>query len=401
MPARNRRRFADALLNSQAGDHAQALPLAATFAHANEYSVVNDDVTFTFYKTTNTTFGPIYGPGGNVWFAAGGSVGSFNVADKTITQCPQTSGLAQEIVADGEGNVWFGVSWGPNVIGSSNGSCSVQTHATAGWTNDLALGSDGNIYFSDRGQKIGRATPSGTITEFATTFGTNDPYVGPDGSIWFGESGPKVGRLAIATGQVTEWTVKAAATSGSLIYGPDGSIWFGTDLVIGRITPQGDVQQFDIDNAGAFNLLVGPDGNIWFACQFSAQVGKVTMSGEVSLYNINDNPMGMVFGVDNKLYVGQLSYFLAVVDLLGNVTEVTLTGAVPYAPYLGPDGNVWFPGNPWLSPGVSPFIGRITPAGVLTEFPQSAYPNSFLNSTDGKSMYMGMGTYLFGVVNFS
>lgn len=400
MPSRHHRRFADILINSPAGAHMRARPLPAEVAKLGKHSSSAEGVTFDYYTTTATTFGPLYGPNGNVWFTAGGSVGEFIIASKTIRQCPGLNGLAQEVVADQAGNLWFGMSWGAYCIGRSTTACNVTSYATAGWTNDLVLGPDGNVYFSDNGRKLGRAAPNGTITEFPTTYGTNDPIVGPGNTIWFGEFGPKVGRLSLADNQITEWTVKANV-SGSLLATPDGSVWFGTDFVIGRITPQGQVQEYNIGGAGAFNLLYGPDGNVWFGCQYAAQSGKVTPSGQVSLYNINGDPMGMCFGSDNKLYVGQVTYFLSVVDLQGNVTNRPLTGAVPYAPHLGPDNNVWFSGNPFMSPGVSAFIGRIKPDGQLTEFPQSAYPNSFLNGRDGRTMYMGMGTYAFGVVTLT
>lgn len=401
MASRKHRRYANVLLNSPTGAHLRAQPLPTVVAVKDQNRSSGEGVIFNFYATNGTPVDPIYGPSGNIWFSIGGSVGEFIIGNNTIQQCPGTSGLAQEIISDNDGHVWFGISWGPKTIGSSTPGCDVVTYPTAGWTNDVVLGPDGNVYFSETAQCLGRATPGGKITEFTTSFGTNDPIVGPDGNIWFGENGPKVGRLNVSSGTISEWDVKAGVGSDSLIVGPGGSVWFGTDLVIGRITPAGQVEQYDINRAGAFNLLNGPDGNVWFGCQFAAQVGKVTMDGQVSLYNINDTPMGMVFGTDNKLYVAQLTYYLAVVDLGGNVTEHSLTGAVPYPPHVGPDGNVWFSGNPWQSPTVSPFVGRITPNGILTEFPLSAYPNGFLNGTDGTTMYMTMNTYRFGVVTLS
>ncbi len=398
MPSRNQRRFADILLNSLAGSHMRAEPLPASVSDQDQHSSSIYGVTFDFYKTYGTTVDPIFAANGNVWFSDGSAVGEFIINEKMIRQCGSTSGAAQEIIADDDGHVWFGISGGPGLIGRSTMDCTVTTYSTAGWTNDVLLGPDKNIYFSDSGGKIGRATPDGKITEFTTSYGTNSPIIGPnDGSIWFGENGPKVGRLALPGDEVTEWNVKAMVGSGSLLVGPDGSVWFCTDYVIGRVTPQGNVEEYDIGGAGAFNLLNGPDGNVWFGCQNSAKVGNVTQDGRVSLYDINDNSMGLVFGTDDKLYVGQLSYYLAIIDLQGNVNERQLTGAIPYPPHVGPDGNVWFSGNAWQSLGVSSFVGRITPDGDLQEFPLSAYPNSFLNGKDGKTMYMGMNTYRFGV----
>ena len=61
-------------------------------------------------------------------------------------------------------------------------------------------GPDGNVWFSEGGNKIGRITPSGTITEFtAGSTGGDSPLSltsGPDGNIWFVEfSADKIGRL--------------------------------------------------------------------------------------------------------------------------------------------------------------------------------------------------------------
>ncbi|HVZ39787.1 MAG TPA: hypothetical protein VHI13_10955 [Candidatus Kapabacteria bacterium] len=400
MPLRNHLRFTDIMLNSAAGATMRAQRLSPELAASTVHSIVSNGVTFDFYQTSSITVGPIVGPNNNIWFAVGTSVGQFVLPQKTIQECPPTqAGLAQELVTDLTGNIWFGISFGAPVIGRSTPGCNVTTYPTNGPTSNVVLGPNGNIYFSDQGQRIGSATPAGIITEFPTTYGTVDPIVGPGNAIWFGEFGPRIGKLTLPGNQVTEWTVTAAAITSSLLATPDGSVWYGTDLTIGRITPGGQVQEYPIGNAGAFNLLLGPDGNVWFGCQFSAQVGKVTPAGQVSLYNTNDLPMGLAFGSDNKLYVGQLSYFLSVVDLNGNVNNLPLTGAIPFPPHLGPDGNIWFSGNPYLSPGVSPFIGCITPAGVLTEFQTSAYPNSFLNAPDGSAIYMGMNTARFGVIN--
>lgn len=399
MTPRKNRRFIDFLVKHPARNYALLSTEPALLADHDSYSMKSGNVTFDFYKTSATTHLPLYGQNGNVWFTDGGSVGEFIVASKTIKECPQTAGLAQELINGPNGGLWFGLI-GINAIGYSDMNCDVKTFATAGWTTDLVLGTNGLIYFSDKANKIGSVTTNGDVKEFPTSYSTLDPIVGPNGNIWFGEFGPKVGMLNVANGKVTEWEVKAAVMTGSLLKRSDGSVWFGTDLAIGKITPDGKVVNYDIPgNAGASFLMEGPDGNVWFGCQYSNNVGKVDSKGQVSLYPVSGLPMGMVFGPGNRLFVGMTSYSLAIVSLDGTVEEKALTGAIPYAPHIGPDGNVWFPGNPWQSVGVSPFIGRYTVAGELTEFKTSAYPNSFLNGTDGNTIYMGMSTYRFGVIN--
>src|SRR6266850_1389048 len=112
MPSRRHRRFADVLINSPAGAHLRAQPLPAAVAGQSHHSSSSNGVTFDFYATTSIPVDPIYGPNGNIWFSVGNSVGEFIIASKTIRQCPDdASGLAQEIVADNAGNVWFGLSF--------------------------------------------------------------------------------------------------------------------------------------------------------------------------------------------------------------------------------------------------------------------------------------------------
>ena len=369
-------------------------------ADKDRHSLSENGISMDFYRTEGMTHSPLYGTNGNVWFAVGSSVGEFILQTKTIKQCSGTTGASQGIAIDARGQLWFGIS-GVDLLGSSTMNCNVKTYPTAGWTGGVVIGPDENIYFTDMARKIGKATPDGKITEYPTSGSTTSPIVGPNGNIYFGEIGStKVGMLNITNGKVTEWDVKAISQSGSLLARPDGSVWFGTDLAIGQITPAGKVEMYTIpENAGAAYLMDGPDGNVWFACQYASKVGQVTSKGKVSTVDISGLPMGMTFGKDNKLYVGQTSYALAIVSIKGIAEERQLTGAVPYAPHLGPDDNIWFSGNPWQSPGVSPFIGRITPQGDLHEFKTSAYPNSFLNARDGQSIYLGMNTFRFGVIN--
>jgi virginiamycin B lyase len=66
--------------------------------------------------------------------------------------------------------------------------------------SDVALGSDGNIWFTERFLSvIGRITPTGEITEFPLPKTGSYPeqiVAGADGNLWFTESGiNKIGRI--------------------------------------------------------------------------------------------------------------------------------------------------------------------------------------------------------------
>ena len=85
---------------------------------------------------------------------------------------------------------------------------------------------------------IGRITPSGQITEFSAGLNSGSlpalMAVGPDGNVWFTDEGcVGVGTCAIGritpSGQITEFT--AGLNSGNsptaIAAGPDGNLWFG------------------------------------------------------------------------------------------------------------------------------------------------------------------------------
>ena len=76
-----------------------------------------------------------------------------------------------------------------------------------------------------------------------------------------------------------------------------------------------------------YDITSGPDGNIWFTDFYGASIGRIDMSGKVKRF------------------------------------PTPTTGSEPYAITAGPDGNLWF-----TEQGPANQVGRITTAGVITEF---------------------------------
>jgi streptogramin lyase len=98
------------------------------------------------------------------------------------------------------------------------------------------------------------------------------------------------------------------------------------------------------------SLTVGPDGNLWFA--EGSAIGRITPAGTLTEF------------------------------------PLPTAGISPGALTVGPDGNLWFPEDFLIPPGIIPIpgnvppagkIGRITPAGALTEFPVSASDGTLLS----------------------
>ncbi len=123
-----------------------------------------------------------------------------------------------------------------------------------------------------------------------------------------------------------------------LVRGSDGNLYFSMGN-IGRITPAGKITPFTNPGGGTVNqLTLGPDGNIWFIeeGQYFAQVGFLTPAGKITEFIIPPFKNGFVAG----------NFIIA-----------------------GPDGNIWLTANTFSGRQLSNgFIGRVTPAGKITEF---------------------------------
>ncbi len=142
--------------------------------------------------------------------------------------------------------------------------------------------------------------------------------------------------------------------------GPDGLEWFIDSDSVNRINADGTVSSFSAvgtfgANPSLHAIVTGPDGNLWFT-KFNppGQIGKITPTGTMTAVTT---------------FTG------------GNVEDII----------NGPDGNLWYT-KPFNTPaGV---IGRITTAGVVTEFspPNDApQPRAMTVGSDGNIWYSDDG----------
>ncbi len=230
-------------------------------------------------------------------------------------------------------------------------------------------GPDGNIWFTEIvNSAIGRinvASPN-RIVEFPTPTAFSAPLeiaAGPDGNLWFTENaGNRIGRIT-PTGQITEFSVpRANSGPAGIVGGPDGNLWFTESQTdrIGRVTPTGGFTDFKFPAVAKpgvcrapHDIVSGPDGNLWFteSSNGNCQPGPQT------------NTCGPA-GASPCLYAYQ---HIGRITPQGLITEfpTPTKDAVPFGMTAGPDGNVWFTefsGNN---------IGRVSVAAphIITEFP--------------------------------
>jgi streptogramin lyase len=227
------------------------------------------------------------------------------------------------------------------------------------------------------------------------------------------------------SGKITEFTGAPNMGPVYLTAGPDGNVWF-TDSFndrVGRITPAGAITEFSAGITALsqpLDIARGPDGNLWFT-EFSRDgIGRITPAGVVTEFHngitstlptgqgTHAKPAGIVAGPDGNLWFAESNASrIGRITPAGVVTEFSLGGNVmPFGIARGPDGNLWF------TEKLGQRIGRITPSGTVTEFSAGlttpadlssivAGPDGNLWFTEGQSNRIGRITPTGVITEFS
>lgn len=354
----------------------------------------------------------------------------------TLSEFPIPGGnnyLDGEITSGPDGNLWFTGSnlkdnypWIGRITPAgvisifpmppSTGSTPTGIQSTSSLAG-MTSGPDGNLWFrgetlelrADNGQlisnvyTIGRMTPAGVISIFpipVPTGFTSDtdtvggPTVGRDGNLWFDLTMNTIETINASSG----WPVS-------------------TICKVGRMTPAGVITEFlvpghdtlpaGMTSACALTAMTsGSDGNLWFdlinneidktsgrLISTDNEIGRITPTGVITEFPVPSNddiPTRSPYdtldhitsGPDGNLWFGLISYKIdntgATTAFGSRIGRITPAGVITEFPLLGdedvvdaenmvpgPDGNLWLTG----SNKNYPWIGRMTPTGVLTEFP--------------------------------
>ncbi|MHB8461743.1 MAG: Vgb family protein [Vulcanimicrobiaceae bacterium] len=204
------------------------------------------------YPVAGAHFGAlIAGPNNLIWFTDYGNnkVGTITTAG-AVTEFPALAGGVSELAVGPDGNVW--------VTESANGAGVAKISPTGALlatyssgipsnlsSNGIISGPDGNLYVTLDGfsgtvnDAIAKITTSGTITmigSLAPSSYPNELAVGKDGNIYFSEyNAQHLGKITVATSAVSESTfTPVAGDSGfaALATGSDGRLYLGSHNAI-------------------------------------------------------------------------------------------------------------------------------------------------------------------------
>jgi streptogramin lyase len=232
-------------------------------------------------------------PAGNVWIAyftfvgdpaAGNIKSSITRVTKTgvISTFPLAAGINPVQIAIGsDGNVWVAHStlnnpyFGNITRIQPDGSNAVTFDLPSGFnsfqnyfsrSNDLRLGLDGKIWFTDKSD-IGSIAPDGTIT-----LDSNYPNMTSinifAGSMWFGPDGPNT--MLRIDGDGTKTQIKYTCGGSRLVRGGDSAFWcnYGglqRSTVNGAVGTYANVMLPALDNyPGISDMVADTTGKIWY-----------------------------------------------------------------------------------------------------------------------------------------
>lgn len=329
---------------------------------------------------------------------------------------PATIGFLSLALAGAFVTAYLGIGSRFTAQTGGGGSCTtpdVLVHTSGGnlFTEHVAVDSFGNLWSTvqNRGSGIGRLTKMILKNgEYVPAQGfplasRTVPYAlvaGGNGDVWFAEEHVdlhrhKIGRID-ASGTMTEYDVANAVQS--MTPGPDGNLWFTltSGSNVSRMTPSGAITTFAVPSGDRiWDIVAGPGGHLWFVS--GSNVGRMTVNGAVTLFQTdNSRPNEIIVGPDGNLWFAR--------DSTNGLGRMTPGGSVTEYPdassahgiAAGPDGNVWFIGGD----GGGWFLGRMSPGGGITEyrdFPDTGYSYSRQEPTvlgagpDG-NLWFGMRT---------
>jgi streptogramin lyase len=154
----------------------------------------------------------------------------------------------------------------------------------------------------------------------------------------------------------------------SITAGPDGNLWFTEYLanLVGRITPAGLITEFVLgDLPSPSGITTGPDGALWFAKE-TGSIGRIATDGTVAEFPAEYMPSAIATGPDANLWFTELGYGGGIGRMTpaGIVTNFPLGDGNTYPTGIaaGPDGALWFVEHNTAK------VGRMTTSGELTEF---------------------------------
>jgi streptogramin lyase len=155
--------------------------------------------------------------------------------------------------------------------------------------------------------------------------------------------------------------------------GEDGSLWFtlAGDNSLGRVSLTGDYSQMDLHlsrfESSVFGITSGPHGDLWVTDTMQGAIVRVSLDGRVLsvIPTPGRFPNMITEGPDGNLWYTQGGAQIGRLTPQGVVTDfpIPTSNSRPWAITPGPDGKLWF------TEKLGNKVAKMTVTGVVTEYP--------------------------------
>jgi virginiamycin B lyase len=200
-------------------------------------------------------------------------------------------------------------------------------------------------------------TPDGVLTEFSIPARAWGIIAGRDGHIWFTTDSGRLGRATL-DGEITDAPVEVWGAE-DLAEGLEGNFWLpdwteiGDDPLV-RITRAGTRARFPLPGGFRFPGDLGPsavavaaDGNIWFVMARTHQVGRMTPSGSITVFDPLAEFEIAAASDGNVWFTSKRKNAIGRLTPTGDYAEIAVpsTAALPWGIAEDLAGNIWFTEN--------------------------------------------------------
>lgn len=226
-----------------------------------------------------------------------------------------------------------------------------------GATGGIAANGDGDLWFGISDTEFGRVSQTGAMLRLPLSpglaFGSYSRRcfrTGPNGNVWFPYGSSSYGGAGVGEidggGIVTTHPVPERPQS--LAFDSSGNTWFsmpGSGFGLGRLDPMAGSVAYPVTvREGSSALTLGPGGDLWFISSASS-FGRMTTAGQATYGAVPgsyyDSPAAITMGSDGNIWFTRSSYSLGRMTPMFIVTEVQTTSGVGGEIVTGSDGNLW------------------------------------------------------------
>lgn len=263
------------------------------------------------------------------------------------------------IAEDANGRVWFteyetDSLWSVNSNGGDPKRLQLPNAKSVPW--GLTRGPDGNLWFAEVRNRVGRLTPAGAISEFDVPAGMTPFQVtsAPDGRILAtgtaaAGTAPNTVYTALVTTVTPAGAVSTAGPAGTAAIDStvgvtsDGKVWLPakgrTGLVQTDLAGTLTGKSVSLGTTEVADITVGPDDSVWFtSTKPTAVVGRIAPgSKQASIVKLSAGPTALTFGPDGNVWVTTSGK--PVYRVLSGITPASTTSPTASSPAGSTNGT--------------------------------------------------------------